>query len=105
MGKKTPTAPPPTDYTAAATAQGAANLKGGLQTASLSNPNVYTPSGSQTVTYDTTTNPDMPQATVRQTLTPEGQATFEQQQKVERSLADHSGTGVNTDKNELSKPF
>ena len=102
---KKPQPPAPTDYTAAATAQGAANLKGGLQTASLSNPNVYTPSGSQTVTYDTTTNPDMPQATVRQTLTPEGQATFEQQQKVEHSLADLAATGVTTAQNVLNKPF
>jgi hypothetical protein len=47
----------------------------------------------------------MPQATVRQTLTPEGQATFEQQQKVEHSLADLAGTGVNTVQNVLSKPF
>ena len=105
FGCNPPKPPPPIDYAAAATAQGAANLKSGLQTTSLSNPNIYTPSGNQTVTYDTTTNPDMPQATVTQTLTPEGQATFEQQQKVEHSLADLAGTGVTTAQNVLNKPF
>ena len=46
-----PDTPAPTDYTAAAQAQGAANLQAAQQTARLSNPNITTPYGKQTVTY------------------------------------------------------
>lgn len=49
MGKKS--APPPPDYAAAAREQGAANKEAALQTAVLSNPNIYTPYGSQTVSW------------------------------------------------------
>lgn len=48
MGKKSAPAP---NYAAAATAQGQANKESALQTAILSNPNVHTPYGSQTVTW------------------------------------------------------
>jgi hypothetical protein len=46
-----PSAPAPTDFTAAANAQNAANLTAAQQTARLSNPNITTPYGKQTVTY------------------------------------------------------
>lgn len=50
MGKSV--SPPPTpDYTAAAKEQGRQNLISGQQSAVLSNPNMYTPFGTQTVTY------------------------------------------------------
>ena len=51
MGKKSPAPPPPPDYTGAAIAQGQANLESARTTARLSNPNIVTPFGSQTVTY------------------------------------------------------
>jgi hypothetical protein len=50
MGK--PSAPPAPDYAAAATAQGVANQKAGQQTAVLNNPNVISPYGNQTVTFN-----------------------------------------------------
>ena len=50
MGK--PSAPPAPDYAAAATAQGVANQKAGYQTAVLNNPNVISPYGNQTVTFN-----------------------------------------------------
>jgi len=50
MGK--PSAPPAPDYAAAAAAQGVANQKAGQQTAVLNNPNVISPYGNQTVTFN-----------------------------------------------------
>jgi hypothetical protein len=54
MGSKS-SAPAAPDYTAAANAQGAANLASAQASAKLSNPNITSPYGSQTVTYGTPT--------------------------------------------------
>ena len=98
MGKKT--APPPTpDYTGAAVAQGEANLESARATARLSNPNTYTPYGTQLVSYEG----DIP--TIRQTLTPTAQKTLEAQQGVELSLANLGAKGANTASGVLDKPF
>lgn len=51
MGKKSPKPPPAPDYTGAAIAQGQANLEAARLTSKLSNPNVVTPYGSQTITW------------------------------------------------------
>jgi hypothetical protein len=105
MGKSTPSAPTPVNYTQAAVDQGAANLKSGLQSAGLSNPNIISPYGNQNVTFDTTTNPDMPQATVTQTLTPAAQKTLDAQQQVQLSLANLGQQGATTASNVLNTPF
>jgi len=105
MGKSTPSAPTPVNYTQAAVDQGAANLKSGLQSAGLSNPNIISPYGNQTVTFDTTTNPDMPQATVTQTLTPAAQKALEAQQQVQLSLANLGQQGATTASKVLGTPF
>jgi hypothetical protein len=105
MGKSTPSAPTPVNYTQAAVDQGASNLKAGLQSAGLSNPNIISPYGNQNVTFDTTTNPDMPQATVTQTLTPAAQKTLDAQQQVQLSLANLGQQGATTASNVLSTPF
>jgi len=105
MGKSTPAAPTPVNYTQAAIDQGNANLKSGLQSAGLSNPNIISPYGNQNVTFDTTTNPDMPQATVTQTLTPAAQKTLDAQQQVQLSLANLGQQGATTASNVLSTPF
>ena len=99
MGKKTPAAPATPDYRGAAIEQGAANLDSARATAKLSNPNVYTPYGTQLVSYDG----DIP--TVRQTLTPTAQKTLEAQQGVELSLANLGAKGANTASTVLDKPF
>lgn len=52
MGKSSPKPPATPDYTAAAVAQGAANLEAAKQSAYMSNPNIYTPLGSQQVTWN-----------------------------------------------------
>jgi hypothetical protein len=99
MGKKAPAAPAAPDYVGAAVAQGAANLESARATARLSNPNVYTPYGTQLVSYEG----DVP--TVRQTLTPTAQKTLEAQQNVDLSLSNlaQKGTGIASDV--LDKPF
>jgi len=99
MGKKAPAAPPPPDYAGAAVAQGAANLESARATARLSNPNTYTPYGTQIVTYDGDT------PTIRQTLTPTAQKTLEAQQNVELQLANLGAKGATTASSVLDKPF
>lgn len=94
-----PPAPAAPDYTGAAIAQGAANVEAARATAKLSNPNVYSPYGNQTVTYDG----DVP--TIRQTLTPQAQTTLEAQQKLQGNLANLGGTAYENAFDVLSKPF
>jgi len=97
--KSAPAAPPAPDYAGAATAQGAANLESARATAKLSNPNIYSPYGSQLVSYEG----DIP--TVTQTLTPTAQKTVEAQQGVQYSLANLGQKGADTASTVLNKPF
>jgi hypothetical protein len=99
MGKKALAPPPAPDYAGAAVAQGAANVESARATAKLSNPNVYTPYGTQLVSYDG----DVP--TVRQTLTPTAQKTLEAQQGVDLSLSNLAQKGTGIASNVLDKPF
>ena len=98
MGSKSD-APPAPDYVGAAYAQGAANVDAARASAKLSNPNVYTPYGSQTVTY----NGDVP--TVTQSLTPTSQKTLDAQQAVQYQLANLGQKGTGIASNVLDKPF
>ena len=100
---KSATPPPVPDYGSAAKEQGTANLESAVATSKLSNPNTYGPLGSQTVTYGTGADQYTP--TIRQTLTPNAQATLEAQQGVERSLAELGQQGVAQAKTILSTPF
>ena len=99
MGKSAPTPPATPDYAAAATAQGAANVDTARVQSKLNNPNMYTPYGTQLVSY----NGDQP--TITQSLTPEAQKTLEQQQQVQSQLASLSGKGADLAVNVLDKPF
>lgn len=104
MGK--PSAPPPPDYAGAAREQGVANQKAGQQTAVLSNPNIISPYGNQTVSYDMASGFDgTPQPTITQTLTPEAQATLESQQRVQRSLAGLGEQAAGTAQRIMGTPF
>ena len=98
MGKKA-TPPPVPDYAGAAQQQGAANIEAARATAKLGNPNIYGPLGNQTVSYEG----DIP--TIRQSLTPDAQATLNAQQGVERSLAELGQQGVAQAKTILGTPF
>jgi hypothetical protein len=105
MGKSTPRAPTPPDYVGAAREQGTANIAAATQGASLSNPNIVSPYGNQTVTYGNTGPNGMTQPTVTQTLTPAAQATLESQQEVQRGLADVAQTGIGNAQDILNTPF
>ena len=111
MGKKTPKPPAPIDYTAAATAQGQANLASALQTSYLSNPNIVNPYGSSTTTFgearDASGNviPNATQATVRQELNPASAAALASQQEVEKQLAALALQGAGVATKQLSTPF
>jgi len=98
MGKES-SPPPAPDYRGAAIEQGAANLESARATARLSNPNTYTPYGTQLVSYEG----DIP--TIRQTLTPTAQKTLEAQQGVQLSLANLGQQGATTASGVLNKPF
>lgn len=89
MGK--PKAPPAPDYVGAANAQGAANVEAARASSKLSNPNIYNPYGQQIVTYDPN-DPDRP--TVTQTLTPEGKALFDQDNRISAGLGDLAEGGI-----------
>lgn len=103
MGKPSP--PPAPDYQGAAVAQGQANIAAGQQTASLSNPNVTNPYGSQTVSYTPTgPNGDM-QPNVVQSLNPQSQQTLDSQQRVQTALANLGEQGVGQAQTILGQPF
>ena len=98
FGKPPDPAPAP-DYKGAAIAQGAANVDAARASAKLSNPNVYSPYGTQLVSYDG----DVP--TIRQTLTPEAQKTVEAQQRLQSNLADLGNTAYTGAFKAMSTPF
>lgn len=58
MGKKSPSPPPAPDYATLAIKQGEANLAAAKQSAYMSNPNIYGPTGSQVVTWTKTPTVD-----------------------------------------------
>jgi hypothetical protein len=97
--KSSPSPPPAPDYAGAAKEQGAANIESARATAKLSNPNTYTPYGTQLVSYEG----DIP--TIRQTLNPTAQKALEAQQNVQLSLANLGQQGATTASNVLDKPF
>lgn len=108
MGKSSPKPPPAPDYAAAATAQGQANIDAAKLGAVLSNPNIVSPYGNQTVTWGAA-DPNNPggaqQATVTQTLTPEAQAALTAQQKTQAALGDLAQQGVGQAQKILGTPF
>lgn len=100
-----PKAPPPPDYAAAATAQGAANVTAAQNQAALNNPNITNPYGSQQVTYTPTgPNGDM-QANITQSLTPEAQQALTAQQNVQSALGGLAQQGIGQAQNILGTPF
>ena len=99
MGKDAPSPPPAPDYAGAAVAQGQANIDAARATAKLSNPNVYSPYGNQTVTYEG----DIP--TVTQNLSPESQKILEAQNATKLGLANLGSQGISTAQNVMGTPF
>jgi hypothetical protein len=100
-GGSQPAAPAVPDYAGAAAAQGAANKETAIAQGYINNPNIYSPAGTQLVTFDPTTN----QPTVKQSLTPTAQETFNTQQRVQKLLASLGETGATTAQDVISKAF
>lgn len=98
MGK--PKAPKAPDYTAAAQAQGEANLNSTLATNYLNQPNQVGPDGSLTFTYDTANGhrlPDgtiIPRTTATTTLSPEQQKLYDQNNAISVALNDLAQRGI-----------
>lgn len=102
--KDSPSAPAAPDYTGAAQAQGAANLQSAQQTAVLSNPNVSSPYGSQSVTYSDGPN-GLLQPNITQSLSPEQQSLLNSQNQVKQGLANLGQQGIGTVQNVMGTPF
>lgn len=84
-----PSAPPAPDYAAAATAQGAANVDAARATLRGSNPNIISPQGTRTVSWDGDT------PTMRIQYSPEQQAIYDINQQGQRGLATIGRDAVN----------
>lgn len=97
--------PPQPDYVGAATAQGAANKDAAIATAQLGNPNVTSPYGNQSVSYQNDPTTGNPVPYVNQTLNPQSQQIFDEQQKVKLGLAGLGEQGLSQAQGVLSKPF
>jgi hypothetical protein len=97
VGKPKPPAAP--DYIGAAKEQGIQNVEAARTTGRLSNPNMITPYGNQTVTYEG----DIP--TVTQTLTPTGMETVGQQQQTELGMASTANEQMQKLRELLNTPF
>lgn len=82
-----PSPPPAPDYAGAAVAQGAANKDAAIAGAQLSNPNIYSPTGSRTVSYANDPTTGNPVPTIRDSLSPEQQAIFDINQRGQKGLA------------------
>lgn len=104
MGK--PSAPAAPDYVGAATAQGAANKETAVASSVLSNPNIISPLGNQTVSYDQNNQINgVPVPTITKSLTPDAQATLDSQQGVQRALANLGLYGVDRAKGVMQQGF
>ena len=99
---KTPNIAAP-DYAGAVNAQGAANAQAALNSSKLSNPNINTPYGSQTVQYGLDGDPN--HATINQTLSPAQQALFDQQNAISKGMGNLAQNSIGQVASSLSQPF
>lgn len=103
--KDSPSPPPAPNYVGAAQAQGQANKDTAIATAQLSNPNVTTPYGSQSVSYSLDPTTGNPVPNVTQTLSPDQQALYTSQNKMSQQLAGIGQQGLDAIGGTLSKPI
>ena len=103
MGKSS--APPAPDYTAAANATAAGNLEAARATAAANRTNQVTPYGNLTYTANPGTDPyGNTLYTATQTLSPEQQATLNQQNQLNTGLMTTANKGLNYANDVLSQP-
>jgi hypothetical protein len=99
FGKSQPQQPAVADPYATAAAQGAANKEAALTYGHIANPNIISPLGSQTVSW----NGETP--TITQKLTPTAEETLAAQQRVQKLLAGLGETGATTAQDVISRAF
>lgn len=85
-----PSPPPAPDYTGAAKAQGSANIEAAKVQGKINNPNVVSPYGTQTVTW----NGDTP--TLTQAFSPEQQAIYDTGNQTKIALSGLANQGAST---------
>lgn len=102
MGSKG-SAPPAPDYTGAANATAAGNLEAARATAAANRVNQYTPYGSLEYSHNGT-DPDSGWA-YTQTLSPDQQKLFDQNQQINQQLGDVANQGVGYVQTALDKPL
>jgi hypothetical protein len=106
-----PKAPPPPDYAAAATAQGAANTDSAIATNFLNQANQVGPYGSLTYSYDPSkgyTLPSgqiIPQTTATTTLTPAQQQLLDQQTGISSQLNTLASQGIGNVSGAVNNPI
>src|SRR5688500_4497141 len=83
-----PSPPPTPDYRGAAAEQGAANVDAARAQGKLNNPNVISPYGTQTVSYQG----DQP--TITQAFSPDQQRIYDQSNATKLQLSQLSGQGA-----------
>jgi hypothetical protein len=95
-----PKAPPPPDYAAAATAQGAANTNSAIATNFLNQADQVGPTGSLKYSYDNSTGLTLPNGqviphtTATTVLSPEQQKLYDQQTGISTQLNDLASKGI-----------
>jgi hypothetical protein len=98
-------APPPPDYTGAATATAAGNLEAARATAAANRTNQVTPYGNLTYTANPGRDPyGNTLYTATQTLSPEQQAIYNQESKLNQGLMSTANTGLQYANQVLSQP-
>lgn len=109
-----PNPPSPPDYQGAARTQGGANLQSTIASSIMNNPTQITPLGTKSQTQTgsftlpgTDGNPpvDIPQFTSQIDLSPLGQQTLEQQQRISSGLSSLGASQIGKVGDTLSKPF
>lgn len=90
MGKSK--APPPPDYAAAAVKQGEANVEATRLANRLNNPNVNSPLGSRRIVFGSPQSID--DVTINETLSPEGQRLFDQENRLSAAYGDIGERGL-----------
>jgi len=105
MGGGKGSAPPPPDYAGMAQQQGIANRQAAIASATLSNPNMNTPTGTRRISYakDPTTGEFTP--TITDELTPDAQKAFEAQQRVDLALSNLGERSVGRVEDVMGKGF
>lgn len=98
-------APPPPDYMGLARQQGAENRQAAIASATLSNPNMITPTGTRRISYakDPTTGEFTP--TITDELTPNAQRAFEAQQRVDLALSNLGERSIGRVEDVMGKGF